>query len=110
MASCRQCQTSALSVGGDLPALFFDSLLVVFRRGDATELILALASCQCPLAVFLKVSGLVDLMVSGLVDGLSAGIVFVAGTTIAVCTGVLGSSSLSAFANSFSANAGSILL
>ena len=102
MASCRQCQTSALAFEGDMLALFFDSLLLVCRRGDATEMVLALASCQCPLAVFL--------MVSGLVDGLSAGIVFVAGTTIAVCAGVSGSSSLSDFADSFSANAGSVLL
>jgi hypothetical protein len=56
------------------------------------------------------VSGPVDLMASGLVDGLSAGIVFVAGMTISVFTGLSGSSSLSAFANSFGANAGSILL
>jgi hypothetical protein len=62
----------------------------------------ALASRQCPLAAFL--------MVSGLVDGLSAGVVFVAGTTISAFTGVPGNSSLSPYADSFGANAGSILL
>jgi hypothetical protein len=102
MASCRQCQTSALAFGGSWPALFFDSLLLVCRRGDATGITVALASRQCPLAVFL--------MVSGLVDGVSAGVVLVAGATISVFAGVPGSSSLSLFADSFSANAGSILL
>jgi hypothetical protein len=31
MASCRQCQTSALVFGGSLPALFFCSLAIVRR-------------------------------------------------------------------------------
>jgi hypothetical protein len=100
-ASRRQCQTSALSFEGYWPALFFDALPLVYRRGDATELILALASFQCPL---------VFLMVAGLLDGVSAGIVFVAGTIISVFARALSSSSLSAFAGSFSTNAGSILL
>lgn len=72
-ASCRQCQTSALSFGGYLPALCFDSLLLVCRRGGA-EIILALAFCQGRSATFLTVSGLFD--------GVSAGISFVAGTMI----------------------------
>jgi hypothetical protein len=46
-ASCRQCQTSALSFGGYLPALCFNSLLLGRRGGDATGMILALAFCQC---------------------------------------------------------------
>jgi hypothetical protein len=55
--------------------------------------------------------GLADgLIVSGLVDGLSVGIAFLAGATISVFAGVLNSSSLSAFADSFAATAGSILL
>lgn len=49
-------------------------------------------------------------MVSGPVDELSAGIVFVAGTTASAFAGVSCSSNLSAFANSFGAKAGSILL
>ena len=98
MASCRQCQTSALSFGGYLPALWFDSLLLVCRRGD--EIILALAFCQCRSSTFLTVSGLVD--------GVSAGISFVAGTMISVSARALDSSSLSDFAESFGANAGFI--
>ena len=111
MVSCRQCQTSALAFGGSWPALFLESLLLVCRRGDATDITLALASCQRRHAAFLMDLGLDDgLIVSGLTDGLSAGIVFVAGTTISVFAGVSGSSNLSAFADSFGANAGSILL
>ena len=71
----------------------------------------ALASRQCPLAVPLTGLGLADgLMVSGLADGPSAGIVFVVGATTSVFTGVLGSSNLSAFPDSFGANAASIWL
>ena len=102
MASCRQCQTSALAFEGDMLVLFFDSLLLVCRRGDATEMVLALASCQCRPATFLTVAGLVD--------GISAGIGFAAGTIISVSARALGSSSLSDFADSFGANAGSVLL
>ena len=102
MASCRQCQTSALAFEGDMLALFFDSLLLVCRRGDATEMVLALASCQYRPATFLTVAGLVD--------GISAGIGFAAGTIISVSARALGSSSLSDFADSFGANAGSVLL
>src|ERR1700730_8254741 len=101
-ASCRQCQTSALSFGGYLPALCFNSLLLVRRGGDATGIILALAFCQCWSATFLTVSGLVD--------GVSAGIGFAAGTIISVSARALGSSSLSDFADSFGANARSTLL
>src|SRR5258706_15520607 len=104
MASCRQCQTSALAFGGSWPELLFDSLLLVCRGGDAADTAVALASRQCPLAVFLMGSGFSDgLMVSGLVDGLSAGIAFVADATISVFAGVLNSSSLSPFAGSFAA-------
>ena len=102
MASCRQCQISALAFEGDMLALFFDSLLLVCRRGDATEMVLALASCQCRPATFLTVAGLVD--------GISAGIGFAAGTIISVSARALGSSSLSDLANSFGADAGSVLL
>ena len=101
MASCRQCQTSALAFEGDMRALFFDSLLLVYRRGDATEMVLALASCQCRSVTFLIVSG---------PDGVSVGIVFVGGTISSVSTRVLGNSSLSDLANSFGADAGSVLL
>src|SRR6266404_7217876 len=66
-ASCRQCQTSALSFGGYLPALWFDSLLLVCRRGD-DEIILALAFCQCRSSTFLTVSRLAD-CVSAFVAG-----------------------------------------
>jgi hypothetical protein len=83
-----------------LPALLFDSLLLV-RRGDATELILALASRQWWSATFL--------VVSRGVNGVSASIVFAADTIISVSAGASGSLSLSAFADSFSANSGSIL-
>ena len=85
-----------------MPALFFDSLLLVCRRGDATEMVLALASCQCRFATFL--------IVSRPVDGVSVGIVVVGGTIFSVSTRVLGSSSLSDLANSFGADAGSVLL
>ena len=102
MASCRQCQTSALAFEGGVPALFFDSLLLVCRRGDATEVVLALASCQCRSATFL--------IVSRPADGVSVGIVFVGGTISSVSTRVLRNSSLSDLANSFGADAGSVLL
>src|SRR5207247_11353056 len=97
MASCRQCQTSALSFEGYFPALCIDSLLLVCRRGDG-DMVLALAFCQCPSSTFLTALGLVD--------GVSAGISFVAGTMISVSARALGSSSLSDFAESFRANAG----
>jgi hypothetical protein len=84
-----------------MPALFFDSLLLVCRRGDETEMVLALASCQCRRSAT---------FFSGPADGVSVGIVFAGGTIFSVSTRVLGSSSLSDFANSFSANAGSVLL
>ena len=93
---------SPLSLGGYLPALCFDSLLLECRRGDATEIILALAFCQCRSTTFL--------IVSGLLDGISVGIVFAAGTIISVSARALGSSSLSDFAGSFRANTGSVLL
>lgn len=119
-ASCRQCQTSVLSFGGFLPALFFDSLSSAYRRVDGTGLIFALASCQCRRAVFLMVWGLVDGVSAGtgISAGIrasagirvSAGIVFVAGTIISVSARALRSSSLSDFADSFGANTGSILL
>jgi hypothetical protein len=48
--------------------------------------------------------------VSGLVDGVSASVGFAAGTIIPGSARALGSSSLSDFADSFSTNAGSILL
>jgi hypothetical protein len=54
-ASCRQCQTSALLFGRDLPALCFGSLLLVCRRGDTTGMMLALAFCQCRSVAFLTV-------------------------------------------------------
>jgi hypothetical protein len=101
-ASCRQCQTSALSFVGFLPALCFGSLLLVRRGGDAAGVILALAFCQCWSATFLTVSGLAD--------GVSAGIGFAAGAMISVSARALGSSSLSDFADSFGANACSVLL
>jgi hypothetical protein len=91
-------------------ALFFDSLLLVCRRGDATEMVLALAFCQCRSSILLTVSGLVDLTVSGTVDGVSAGTGFAASTIIPGSARTLGSSSLSDFADSFNVNAGSILL
>jgi hypothetical protein len=102
MVSCRQCQTSALGFGGSWPALSFDSLFLVCPGGDATDIAVALASRQCPRAVFSTVSGLVE--------ELSAGIAFVAGATASVFAGVSGSFSLSAFADSFAATTGSILL
>src|ERR1700730_10702363 len=59
MASCRQCQTSALWFGGDLSPLCFDSLLLACRGDGATETILALAFCQCRSAAFLTIWGVV---------------------------------------------------
>ena len=137
MASCRQCQTPAFALTGYSPTVFFDSLLFVCLRGGATGAIRALASCQCLLAIFLVVSELADGVSAGLVsgladgvstgpvsgttdgvstdpvsgttDGVSTGLVPVAGTIIPVSPGVSASSSLSDFADSFSAKAGSIL-
>jgi hypothetical protein len=102
MASCRQCQTSALFLGGDLSALCLNSLLLRCRRGGATGIRLALAFRQRRSSIFVTVSGLVD--------GVSAGVGFAAGTIIPGSARALGSSSLSDFADSFSTNAGSILL
>jgi hypothetical protein len=110
IASCLQCQASALAFGGFCPALFFDSWLLACR-GEATDMAVALASRQCPLAVLLMGLGLADgLMVSGLANGPSAGIAFVSGAAVSVFAGVLNSLSLSPFADSFAATAGSILL
>ena len=137
MASCRQCQTSAFALWGYSPTVFFDSWLFVCLRGGATGAILALAFCQCWLAIFLVVGGLADGastglvsglangvstdpvsgladgvstgLVSGLAGGVSTGLVPVSGTKIPVSTGVSASSSLSDFADSFSANADSVL-
>ncbi len=100
-ASCRQCQTSALAFEGDMPAFFLDSFLLVCRWDDATEMVLAFASCQCCSATFL--------IVSGPADGASVGIVFAGETIFSVSTRVLGSSSLSDLANSFGAGSGSVL-
>jgi hypothetical protein len=107
MASRRQCQTSALAFEDGVAALFFDSLLLACRRGVTTEIALALASCQRRSSAFL--------IVSGPADGISAGIIFAGGTlssvsTFSVFTRVPDSSSLSDFANSFGADAGSLLL
>ena len=107
IASCRQCQISALWFVGTLPALCFGSLLLVCRRGVASGTSLALAFRQCRSATFLTVSGLV---VGGSAGIVSAGTVFAAGTIISVSARALGSFSLSDFAGSFSANAGSISL
>ena len=137
MASCRQCQTSAFALWGFSPTVFFDSWLFVCLRGGATGAILALAFCQCWLAIFRVVGGLADGastglvsglangvstdpvsgladgvstgLVSGLAGGVSTGLVPVSGTKIPVSTGVSASSSLSDFADSFSANADSVL-
>ena len=125
MASCRQCQTPAFALTGYSPTVFFDSLLFACLRGGATGVTRALASCQCLLAIFLVVSELADGVSAGLVsgladgvstgpvsgttDGVSTGLVPVAGTIIPVSPGVSANSSLSDFADSFSAKAGSIL-
>lgn len=107
-ASCRQCQTSALGLGGDLAAICFGSLLSGCRRRGATGM-LALASRQCRFAIFLTGSGLVDLTGSGLGDGVSAGTGFAASTITPDSARALGSASLSDFADSLTASAGSIL-
>src|SRR6266403_3994465 len=75
--------SSALALEGDVSALFFDSLLLACRRGDATEIVLALVSCQGRSATFLTVSGLVD--------GVSASIGFTGGTMISASARALAS-------------------
>jgi hypothetical protein len=101
-ASCRQCQTSARAFGGLTPALLLDSRLLGCRRGGTTGTSLALASCQCGLAI--------SPTAARSVEGVSTGLVFGIGTMISGSARMAGSSSLSDFADSLSAKAVAVVL